>query len=474
MVNGKRHVAGSPFSNAVDTGTIPTAMIDRIEVITGGASAIYGSDAVAGVINVILKDNYEGFEARYSHASDLEDVGTQNSAFSILAGATSQDGRGNVTFFAEKSSISEVLKPNLQQSQFIGTVNNPDDGGEDDGIPDKFRVPNVGSEMINAFGVLNPFSGNPRITFTPDGTGITQVERNRTNSFAFGNFDEAYDTVFFPDRYENYIPAQDTLTLASTYRYDLTDNIRFYGDMKYVDKDIEQQFQPSFRFGNIAINATDNPYLDDATRQQLFDAGQTGEVSMARFFDDIGNRSAANDRRLYRIVSGFKGYFTLSDTDFDYDTYYTYGETSNVRRTLNDLIPTNLDAAIDSVIDPETGEAACRSQVASAQGDDYEDPAAVNGGDCVPFNPFGFGNASAEAYDFISGDVTREDQLTQEMYGATVSFDTAEFVTLPGGPIGFALGYEHRKEDVRTTTDEFTKAGFYTGAATPDSSGDMM
>lgn len=471
LVNGKRHVAGSPFSNAVDTGTIPTAMIDRIEVITGGASAIYGSDAVAGVINVILKDNYEGFEARYSHSSDLEDVGTQNTAFSILAGATSQDGRGNVTFFAEKSSITEVLTPSLQQAQNFGTVNNPENGGEDDGIADKFRVPNVGSEFINQFGVLNPFSGGPRITFTPDGTGIAQVERDLTNSFAFGSFDQAYDTVFFTEQYENYIPAQDTLTLASTFRYDITDNIRFYGDMKYVDKDIEQQFQPSFRFGNVSINATDNPFLDDGTRQQLFDAGQTGDVSMARFFDDIGNRSAANDRRLYRIVSGFKGYFTLSDTDFDYDAYYTYGETSNVRRTLNDLIPSNLNAALDAVIDPETGEAACRSQVPSAQGDDYEDPAEVNGGNCVPFNPFGFGNASAEAYDYISGDVTREDQLTQEMFGATVSFDTAEFFSLPGGAIGFALGFEHRKEDVRTTTDEFTKAGFYTGAATPDSFG---
>ena len=72
LVNGKRHVAGSPFSNAVDTGTIPTAMIERIEIITGGASAIYGSDAVAGVINIILRDDYEGFEARYSTTSDTE------------------------------------------------------------------------------------------------------------------------------------------------------------------------------------------------------------------------------------------------------------------------------------------------------------------------------------------------------------------------------------------------------------------
>jgi len=471
LVNGKRHVAGSPFSNAVDTGTIPTAMIERIEIITGGASAIYGSDAVAGVINIILRDDYEGFEARYSTTSDTEGVGTNNNAISILAGATSDDGKGNITFFAEKSTVKEVLSPSLQQTANWGTVINPDNTGEDDGIPDKFRAPNVGSEFINPYGVLNPFGGGSRITFSPDGTGIPQVQRELDNSFAFGSFDQAYDTVFFTEQYENYIPKQDTITLASTFRYDLTDNVRFYGDMKYVDKDIEQQFQPSFRFGGININATDNPYLDEATRQQLFAEGQTGEVEMARFFDDIGNRSAANDRRMYRIISGFEGFFSLSETDFDYDVYYTYGETSNVRRTLNDLIPSNFSAALDAVIDPATGQAACRSQVPSAQGEGYEDPALVNADQCVPFNPFGFGNASAEAYDYISGDVTREDQLTQEMFGATVSFDTAELFELPGGAIGFALGYETRKENVRTTTDAFTKAGFYTGAATPDSNG---
>ena len=95
-------------------------------------------------------------------------------------------------------------------------------------------------------------------------------------------------------------------------------------------------------------------------------------VEMSRFFTDIGNRTASTDRELFRFIGGFEGYFTLSDTDFDYDVYYTRGEVSNVRRTLNDLIPTNFLAALDSVIDPETGQAACRSQVPALQGEDYE------------------------------------------------------------------------------------------------------
>ncbi|WP_026376158.1 TonB-dependent receptor plug domain-containing protein [Aestuariibacter salexigens] len=476
LVNGKRHVAGSPFSNAVDTGSIPAALIDRVEVITGGASAIYGSDAVSGVINLILRDDFEGVELRASGSTDTKSIGNQTYNYSALVGATTSDGRGNVTFFAEQQQINEVMIPDLQQAANWGTILNPENGGEDDGIPDRLRVPNVGSEMINAFGVLNPFFGSangvpPRITFTPNGDPIAQVDRIGTNSFAFGNFDRAYDTVFFTEDYENYVPDQETLTLASTFRYDFTDNVRFYGDVKYVDKYIEQQFQPSFRFGNVAINATDNPFLPEEARQMLFDAGQTGAVRFSRFFDDIGNRSASNDRKLWRVVTGFEGYFTLGETDFDYDVYYSRGEVSNTRRTLNDLIPGNFLAALDAVIDPATGEAACRSQVASAQGEGYTDPATVNGGACAPFNPFGFGQASAEAVDFVSGNVQREDEITQTYYGGYVSFDSAQLFELPGGPLGIALGYEYREETVDTVTDEFTKAGFFTSAATPDSSG---
>lgn len=467
LVNGKRHVAGSPTSSAIDTGAIPTAMIDRIEVITGGASAIYGSDAVSGVINIILKDDYEGSEVRLTGATDTESVGAKSHGFSILTGATTADGRGNVTFFAGFDRIAEVIETDLQQAEAWGTIVNPEDTGEEDGIPDRLRVRFVGSEMINDFGVINPFGGD-RFTFSPGGQMIEQQNRINTNSFAFGNFDQRYDTVFYTDEPRNYSPHQETMTLASTFRYDITDDVRFYGDFKYVDKDIKQQFQPSFRFGNISINVEDNAFLPEDARQRLLDGGQT-VAPMARFFGDIGNRSAQNDRKLWRVVAGVEGAFTLSETDFDWDVFYTRGETSNERMTLNDLIPNNLIAALDSVIDPATGEAACRSAVASAQPEGYTDPSVA--GTCAPFNPFGFGQSSQESRDFAFGDVTRTDEITQEVYGATIAFDTSEFLELPGGAIGVALGYEYREETSETITDEFTKAGFFTNAATPDSSG---
>ncbi|WP_417348303.1 TonB-dependent receptor domain-containing protein [Ferrimonas sp.] len=472
LVNGKRHVAGAPGSAQVDLTTIPASLIERVEVVTGGASAIYGSDAVSGVVNIILKDNFEGFELDVGYGNSMEGVDTEGHVISLLGGADLSDGRGNVTFFANYDRTKEVMSTQLRQLDGWGTVGNPDNTGEEDGIPDRLRVPRVYSEMINDTGVINPFGGDAgRWTFDQNGNPMLQTERDLSNSFAFGNFPNGCDTCFNPEEYENYIPGVERITVGSTFNYDLTDNVQFFSDFKYVSSEIKQQFQPSFRFGNITIDVEDNPFLDEGLRTTLLDAGQTS-VSMAKFFDELGNRSADNQRDLFRFVGGFKGDFTLSQTDFNWEVFYVWGETRNERKTLNDLIPDNLVAAIDSVIDPETGEAACRSQVPSEQGEGYQDPASVNGDQCVAYNPFGFGQASEAARDFVSADVTRNDKITQQVMGATLATDSSELFELPGGPVDVVVGWEYREETSETTTDEFTKAGFLTNAATPDSYGE--
>lgn len=472
LVNGKRHVAGEPGSSQVDLSTIPASLISRVEIVTGGASAIYGSDAVSGVINIILKDNYEGFEFNARTAGSTESVGTQEHSFDILGGASIADGRGNITFFAGYDRTKEVLSRDIRQFDGWGTIINPDSETETDGIPDRLRVPKVYSELISSTGVINAFGGPAgRWVFDNAGNPLRQVERVGTNSFAFGSFPDGCDTCFDGESYENYIPGVERVTVSSSLNFDLNDNIELYSEFKFVRSDIKQQFQPSFRFGNVSVNVNDNAFLDEGLRTTLQDAGQETAV-FAKFFDELGNRSASNTRELFRYVGGFKGGFDLSETTLDYDLYYIYGETSNERKTLNDLIPDNFVAALDSVIDPATGLAACRSQVPSAQGDDYTDPASVNGSDCVAYNPFGLGQSSEEARDWISADVTREDKITQQVIGGTISGDSEEFLELQGGPLAMVVGFEYREETSASITDEFTKAGFLTNAATPDSFGE--
>ena len=475
LVDGKRHVASSQGTAQVDLRTIPINLVERVEIITGGASAIYGSDAVTGVVNVILRKDYEGFELNLLGSDSTESVGNSNSNVNFLAGTNFSEGKGNITFFAGRDYTSEVMSADIQQLNHFGTVANPadnpnDPNSENNGIPDRLSVPFVGSEMISSTGVLNPFGGGTRYTFLNDGTPVLQQNRQYSNSFAFGNFPNGCDTCFFTENTENFLPQAEKFNLGATLNYEVSDNVSLYSDFKYVRSDIEQQFQPGFNFGGITINVTDNPFLDAGLRQTLLDAGQTS-VTMAKFFDEIGNRSADNRRETVRFVAGAQGTFDLGDTPFDFDLSYINGRTSNQRGTLNDIIPNNFTAALDAVIDPLTGEAACRSQVPSAQGVGYEDPADLRGDTCVAYNPFGFRAASQEAIDFVSADTLRQDEITQELFSGYIAFDSADWFELPGGPMGFAFGFETREETSETITDSLTRSGILNGAATPNESG---
>ncbi|GAA0288350.1 TonB-dependent receptor [Psychrosphaera haliotis] len=455
LVNGKRHVAGSPGSSTVDLSTIPAVLIERIEIITGGASAIYGSDAVTGVINVILKRDFEGLELNATASRSTEGVAANNHTVSIVGGTSSD--RGNVTFFAGVERIEETMSADIRQLNSWGTISNPEDGGEDDGISDRLRVPNVGSEMINRFGVINPFGGD-RFTFDDAGNVIEQCERIGTNSFAFGQLPADCKTGFMTEDYENIYPSVERFYVGSTMNYEITDQVSFFGDFKYNSAEIKQQFQPSFDFGGIDIDVENNAFLSDEARTRL---GGTGVVPMSKFFDELGNRSAANERELFRAVAGLDGYFTLSDTNFDWELFYVYGETNNVRVTENDLIPGNFAAAVNSQIGAD-GQAECVDPTAGT----------VDAGNCVAYNPFGFNNASEAAKDWISADVTRSDQITQEIVGGSIATDTSEFFSFQGGAIGFAAGFEYREETYTTVTDELTKSGALSNAATPDEYGD--
>lgn len=472
LINGKRHVAGSAGSAQVDLSTIPSSLIERVDIVTGGASAIYGSDAVSGVINIILKDNYEGFEFNATASDSLEGVGTKDHSFDILAGADLSSGRGNVTFFAGYDRTKEVMSEAIRQFDGWGSVVNPLSKGEEDGIPDQLRRPNVSSEMIHANGVANAFGGPAgRWVFDDAGKPLVQTERDLSNSFAFGNFPDGCQYCFNGEDYKNYIPSVEKINIGSTFNYDINDNINFFSDVKYVRSDIQQQFQPSFRFGNVSVNVQDNAFLDAGLKQTMLDAGQS-KFGFAKFFDELGNRSADNVRETFRYVGGLQGGFTLSETMFNYETFYVYGQTDNKRKTLNDLVPNNFLDSLDSVIDPATGLAACRSQVTSAQPAGYKTKASVNPSDCVAYNPFGMNNASEAAKDWVSADVTREDVITQQVIGGTLASDSSEFFELQGGAIDVVVGFEYREETSETTTDEFTKAGFLTSAASPDSYGE--
>jgi outer membrane receptor protein involved in Fe transport len=463
LVDGRRHVAAVGGSAQVDISTIPAALVERIDVVTGGASAVYGSDAVSGVVNVILKDDFEGLEFNFSGADSLESVGNQNYSASLVGGFNFADDRGNITMFGGVDDLEQTFATDIRQFNSFGTIVNPNDTGENDGIPDRLRVPNVGSERINAHTVINPFGGPAGIiTFDRDGNPLDQQQRDGTNSFAFGNFPNGCDTCFFGETSEDFQPEVEKTYVGANVDFDITDSLNVYGGFKYVETDVIQLFQPIFRFGGESINVVDNPFLDEVTRQRLLGAGQQ-RATISRFFDDLGFRFADNKRELTQFVTGVKGDFDIGENNFKFDVSYVNGETENVRNTPNDLIEDNFTAALDAVRDPTSGAIVCR------------DPsvASVNPGACAPFNPFGLNQASAEAQDFIGATTTREDVLKQEVLTASLVSDTSSFINLPGGPIDYVVGFEYREESSATITDALTQSGVLAGAATPNDFGEF-
>ncbi len=468
LVDGRRHVAAVAGSSQVDLSTIPAPLVERVDVVTGGASAVYGSDAVSGVVNVLLKDDYEGFEVNASFADSTQSVANENYSASFAAGFNFNDDKGNIVFFGGTDQLEQTLARDIRQFDNFGTVVNPDDTGEEDGIFDRFRVRNVVSERINANTVINPFGGPAGIiTFDNAGNPRDQQTRALTNSFAFGSFPNGCDFCFGGESAEDFQPEVDKNYIGLQGSYDITENIELYGSAKYVQSDITQLFQPIFRFGGVSINVNENPFLDPITRQRLLDAGQQ-RATISRFFDDLGFRFADNERELFQFVGGVKGDFDIGESSFNFDVSYVDGESENVRNTPNDLIEDNFVAALDAVVDPATGQIVCRSQLPG-----QPDPASVNGSACAPFNPFGFGRSSQESRDFISATTTREDVIKQRVLTASVGSDTSAFLNLPAGPIDYVVGFEYREESASTVTDPLTQSGVLAGAATPNNFGEF-
>ncbi|MCO4320313.1 TonB-dependent receptor domain-containing protein [Aliidiomarina quisquiliarum] len=455
LIDGKRHVAGSPGSASVDLSTIPSSMIERVEIMTGGASAIYGSDAVSGVVNVILKKNFEGLEFNARGASSVEGVGARNHEFNILGGGDFAEGRGNAVFYAGLSRTQQTMENDIRQSNNWGTILNPADTGRLDGIPDRIWAENVGSEYISGNGVLH---GDDLYGFRPDGSWVVQPDRDGTNSALFGSFNAGCDTCAFNEDYDNYQPEISRVNVGSRLNFEMNRSTNFYADFKYTNADITQQFQPAFAT-DIRINVVDNPYLNEDLRAHLLSEGLE-QVTMYKFFEDWGNRTAENRRELFRVSTGIEGDFELGSAFFLYDIYYGYGETRNKRVTKNEKINGNVLAAVDTIRNA-SGDIVCRDKNAGG----------VNmGGECVAYNPFGQ-NASAAAVAFMTADVTREDKITQEYVGATFVTDTGDFIELQGGPIDVAFGFEWREETSGTITDEFTRRGLTNNAATPNEFG---
>ncbi|WP_338447464.1 TonB-dependent receptor [Pelagerythrobacter marensis] len=497
LVNGRRVVssnlpslfsAGGPGVQ-VDLNIIPTVLIERIDNVFVGGAPVYGSDAIAGTVNIILKDRYEGLELS-ANTGITERGDGFNYNVSGVFGQNFDDDRGNVTVALSYDDADGIRGSERQHVRDnVGFLNNncapgsdqpADDGrinpnigcntGPDDGVPARVLFPNVMSPYLSTGGVIT--SAGFGLAFGRDGNIIDNIfpGTNLTGFFGTGLSPTAYDTA---DQ-TNLTATLERFTGNLFLTYELVPGLEFFGEgLYYKSRSIEEGNNPSFNTfvfdpgvsGGLTYDVATNPFLTDQARQTLTDLGLTS-FNVSRSNEDLFDNGTITESELKRGVLGVRGDFGgLFDRRWNYEASFNYGENEieNFGREINQQRFINAVSYTTDV----NGNAVCTTTpavpVAPSQAvQPVADP------NCVPLNLLGVGVASQAALDYISEDVVEVAKIRQIVFNANVGGDLFD---LWAGPIGFNVGFEYRDESAAFTPSSFTLNGEGRGAAVAAISG---
>ncbi len=455
LVDGRRHVAGLPGSASVDINTIPVDLIERIDVTTGGASAVYGADGVSGVVNFVLKRDFEGLLARaQTGISDQGDAG--NRYLSITAGKNFSNGRGNVALsyeFRDDDRLSSFRRSRTGDPRFAyGLVRDPADYDNDD--------PNVFDRTLRNDLRYADSSRNGAVDvdldYVPDFTGDGKVYDRGTLLPGSGGLTQGGDSTPTAGYQGDLQPKNRIHNINLLTSYEFSPAFRVFAQGKYTNTKSYSVAQPSFDF--YTYLAPDNAYL-----LERFGGAAVDGALVSRDNFDFGVRGESNKRETYRAVIGADG--RISD-HARYELSYVYGRTDSRFLSTNYRITDRYFAALDAVRDPATGQIVCRSDLdptANIDPNNFDAPATTftpgpNSG-CQPLNILGEGVASAAALNFINADLVNTYRVQQHVVSGSISGDFGEFFELPGGPVDFAIGAEYRKEKSAFVSDPLAQQG---------------
>ena len=434
LLNGRRLPTNSPLdtNSGADLNFIPMQLVKRVEVLTGGASSTYGPDAVAGVVNFIMVDDFEGVKldyqfSQYRHDNDGGFI-PQNAAaagfpfandtandgdiddISFVIGGNLNEGRGNITAYATYRDIEGITQSERDYSACaIRSRSGPCLGS---------GTNEAGSFYFENDGFLAPYN-------------VSGTE-----------FEEGFGPLF------NFAPPSflqrpdERTTLGALARYELNEQVEVYSELMFMDNRSVAQFGPAGVFFNTLDFNCGNPFLSDGQRDIVGCTGQPDDTMVQTIF---GRRNVEGGPRFgdirhttYRGLFGLRG--DINDT-WSYDVSYQYSEVDMRTRNGNYVNVANVDDALD--VNPD---GTCMSS----------DP------NCVPYNIFQTGGVTEEALGWIGQQYFERGTTDQEIFQGFVTGDLGDYgVTLPWAENGVSvvLGFEYREESIEYRPDDAALAG---------------
>ena len=466
LIDGKRLPFGSPFSSSANVDMVPARMVERVDIVTSGASAVYGSDAVAGVVNFITKKDFEGFEFDYQYSTnynknsngymenlladaDFFDPGSittgDASLMSVLMGVNSDDGRGNITLFGTYEDMEEML------------------GKDRD------------TGACTLFGSSNPFCGGS--------SNFRRFNGTIGNNSGFGTVFQELNGELVPftgrsDMYYNYGAVNhyqrpvERWNLGASGHYELTESVEAYFDTTYMNNKTAAQIAESASFNRPFLTNCDNPLLLGGNPNNNPDGVRLGD--MTGTFDADGNfiscldwmaagnesvdvqfinshrnveggpRVSTYENSTWRAIFGLRG--DIND-DFAFDLFGQYAATEGTRISQNDLNFKRVQQAL--FVTGTFDNPVCRD----------------TSGGCVPWNIFtrnadGSTAVTDEAAAFIAGVGIVTGDTEQTVFGGTIEGDLTNFgIKSPMADAGMTglIGFEYREDYLGRLSDDISK-----------------
>ena len=412
LVNGRRYVAYDA-DQIVDLNTIPAGLIERVDIVTGGRSAVYGSDAIAGVVNFVMKRDFSGVQANANYRiNEQGDGGTFNS--NILLGGNFADGRGNATLYFDYTKRDGITQGSRDYSRQALV-----DDGEGGLI-----AGGSGSIEGTRFAI-----GGVNRKFETDGSYTPYNSETDAYNYAPANYLQ--------------VPQKRFLMSAQT-NYEVSKAFNVYAEGQLINNRVKNQLAATPFTGSVQLDA-DSSFLSAGSRALLggLDTDRDGYVTSTiyRRLTEVGPRVSSTDNTAYRALLGANGDI---GGGWNYDAYYSYAKTRTVEKQTGNVSRSRVLQALKTTYDAG-GNLVCSDT--------------SNG--CVPLNIFGAGNISDAAAAFISIPTQNTSTISEQVASASIS--NKNLFDLGAGPAGIVFGTEYRKEQGSYNPDFALSSGDVVG-----------